>query len=102
MAKRRVPVGGGEGRILRPETKVLSDAALVPTQNLVKPPPNQFTHEVRRQQPYYYSDDRERPDGEFVEGVRVVLMSHDGGKYCRVVDEQGLHVSTEYEGLRAV
>jgi hypothetical protein len=102
MAKRRVPVGGGEGRILRPETKVLSDAALVPAQNLVKPAPTQFTHEVQRRQPYYYSDDRERPDGEFAVGVRVVLMSHDGGKYCRVVDEQGLYVSTEYQGLRSL
>jgi len=93
-------VSGEKGRILRPETRVLSDAALVPAQNLVKPPPNQFTHEVHRRQPYYYSDDRERPDGEFAEGVRVVLMFHDGGKYCRVVDEQGLYVTTEYAGLR--
>src|SRR5712672_1531722 len=88
------------GRILRPESMVLSDAALVPERNLIKPPPNQFTHVLLRSQPYFYTDAEDAPNGEFAAGTRVVLMIHDGGTYCRVVDGQGLYVETAFGGLR--
>ena len=90
------------GRIIRPKAVVLSDAAMPPEKNLIKPPPNQFTHELRQAQPYYYNQAQAAttPDGEFVAGAQVVLMVYDGGFYCRVVDAQGLYVETAYEGLR--
>ena len=92
------------GKMLRPEAVVLSDAAVVPGRNLIDPPPNRFTHELQQSQPYYYThaQGRATPDGEFAAGTQVVLMIHDGGAYCRVVDAQGLYVETAYEGLRAV
>ena len=88
------------GRMLRPKSMVLSDAALVPERNIIKPPPNQFTHALQRSQPYFYSDAGGAPNGEFAAGTRVVLMVHDGGAYCRVVDGQGLYVETAFGGLR--
>jgi hypothetical protein len=88
------------GRVFRPKSIVLSDAALVPERNLIKPPPNQFTHVLRRSQPYFYTDAQRAPNGEFAAGTRVVLMVHDGGAYCRVVDGQGLYVETAFGGLR--
>jgi hypothetical protein len=86
-------------RMLRPEAVVLSDAALVPQHNLIKPPPNQFTHELQRSQPYFYKNAEDALDGEFTAGTRVVLMVYDGGGSCRVVDGRGLYVETAYGGL---
>jgi hypothetical protein len=87
--------------MLRPEAVVVPDSALVPRGALVRPPPNQFTHVVRKRQPYYYGARRsKRPDGEFATGAKVVLMVHDRGKTCRVVDRQGLYVLTAFEGLK--
>lgn len=88
--------------MLRPEAEVLSDAALVPDQYLIKPPPTHFTHEIVKSQPYYYGETRDTPAGEFAAGTRVQLKSYDGGAYCRVVDEQGLYVDTAYDGLRSL
>lgn len=90
------------GRITRPKAVVLGDASLVPPRNLVHPRPNRFTHELTKSQPYYYGDAQsaEAPDGELAAGAQVVLMVHDGGAYCRIVDDQGLYVDTAYEGLR--
>jgi hypothetical protein len=86
--------------MLRPKAVVLRDVALVPEHRSVKPPPNQFTHEVRRIQPYYYDPPHAAPDGEFSAGARVVLIVYHGGEYCRVIDARGLYVETAYEGLR--
>lgn len=87
--------------MLRPKARVVPASALVPPDRLVQPPPNQFTHVVRERQPYYY-DARpgKRPDGEFAEGTPVVLMVHDRGRMCRVVDGRGLYVMTVWKGLR--
>ncbi len=86
--------------MLRPTPVILRDAALVPKHRLVKPAPNQFTHELSRAQPYYYAGARGSPDGKFRAGTRVVLMVYDGGQYCRVIDARGLYVETAYSGLR--
>ena len=85
-----------------PKAKVLSRKAVVPDDNLIRPAPNQFTHEVKRAQGYYFKGARQGspPDGEFAEGTEVVLLVYDGGSYCRVADGQGLYVETEYEGLK--
>ena len=90
------------GKMLRPKADVLQESALIPTENRISHPPNQFTHELTRAQPFYYSGaPRGRPPaGEFVAGTKVVLLVHLGGKYCRVADHQGLYVETEHGGLR--
>lgn len=88
-------------RMLRPESVVVPDSALVPRGNHVRPPPNQFTHELRRRQPYYYGARAgKQPDGEFTAGTKVVLMVRDKGKWCRVIDGQGLYVLTAFDGLK--
>lgn len=90
-------------RMLRPEPVVVPDSALVPPANLIRPPPNQFTHEVRKRQPFYYGTKAGKdPDGEFAPGTKVVLMVRSKGKMCRVVDDRGLYVLTAFEGLRPV
>jgi hypothetical protein len=88
--------------IIRPEASVLPENSLVPAQNLISPPPNQFTHEVTRQLPFYYTTARESsaPDGHLPAGTKVVLLVDDGGERCRVVDGQGLYVEVERAGLK--
>ena len=87
---------------VRPKAEVLAEKALVPGQNLIAPAPNQFTHQVARAQPYYFTGAQPgmAPDGEFSPGTLVVLLLHDGGVYCRVADGRGLYVETEYDSLR--
>ena len=88
--------------IRRPEATVLPEGALVPERNLIRPAPNQFTHEVIRSQPYYYGDTQSGgpPDGQFPVGTKVVLLVGGGGPNCRVVDGQGLYVAIEWAGLK--
>jgi len=88
--------------IIRPKAVVLSDSALIPDDNLIVPPPNQFTHEVKRAQPYYYAGAQQGspPDGEFAEGTNVVLLVYDGGQYCRVADGQGIYAEIKHDSLR--
>lgn len=86
----------------RPEAKVLADNALIPESNLISPAPNQFTHELTRTEPFYYSDaqpDR-RPDGELEKGTKVVLLVLKDDKYCRVVDGRGLYVEVTCDSLK--
>jgi hypothetical protein len=86
----------------RPEVVVLPDSALVPSNNRVSPPPNQFTHEVTRAQPFYFA--YQGPDtvanGEFQPGTKVVLLVYESVQaMCHVVDSRGLYVQTSWEGL---
>ena len=88
-------------RMLRPTVVVVPKSALVPRDNHVQPPPNQFTHAVRERQPFYYgARTTTRPDGQFAKGTQVVLMVYDRGRMCRVVDGQGRYVLTAFEGLK--
>jgi hypothetical protein len=91
-------------RMLRPKASVLPDSAVVPDRNLIEPPPNILTHELKMEQPYYYSKpDRDaRPEGMLSKGARVVLLFHDGGSSCHVVDSRGLYVVTDFEGLQPI
>jgi hypothetical protein len=102
MAKRRSPKGRAvdTGRVTRPQAVVLSESSLVPPHRLLKPPPNQFTHEIQRNQPFFYEEGADAPDGQLAGGAHVVLLRHDGGAYCHVVDGRGLYVATAFEGLR--
>jgi hypothetical protein len=88
--------------MLRPKASVLPDSAQLPGRNLIQPPPNQFTHEVRAEQPYYYDGPHQDapPEGTFRAGTKVVLLEHDGGPVCRVADGRGLYVATAFDGLR--
>jgi hypothetical protein len=100
--RKRADAEVNTGNVLRPKAVVLNETALVPQARLIKPPPNQFTHELQRPQPYYYDRAAGTADGEFASGTHVVLMVYEGGPYCRVVDSQGLYVVTAYSGLRSL
>ena len=88
--------------IIRPEASILPESSLIPPQNLISPPPNQFTHEMTRPLPFYFTGagQSSSPDGHLPSGTKVVLLVDDGGEYCRVVDAQGLYVEVERAGLK--
>jgi len=90
------------GEFIRPEATVLPDDAVVPQDNLISPPPNQFTHELLRAEPYYYSEPQQgrAADGEFKKNTRVVLLWYDGSSYCRVADSRGLYVALSFDSLK--
>jgi hypothetical protein len=81
---------------------VLPESALVPDKNIISPPPNQFSHEVKEPQPFYFTDVQQGgpPNGQFEAGTKVILLVYDGGDYCRVADGRGLYVQTKFDGLR--
>jgi hypothetical protein len=87
---------------IRPPMTVLPESALVPDRNIIRPPPNQFTHEVITAQPFYFGDvqDGHGQDGKLEAGTKVVLLVYDGGEYCRVADGRGLYVQTRINGLK--
>jgi hypothetical protein len=89
------------GVVLRPEAQVLGDEALVPEQNVARPPPTRFTHELVADEPYRF--DRPgppgEPDGVLPAGTRVVLVV-EGPERCRVVEGSGLSVEVRRASLR--
>jgi hypothetical protein len=87
---------------IRPTAAVLAEEAMVPPENLISPAPNQFTHELARRAPYYFTSARQAktPDGHFAAGTKVALLVYDGGDFCRVVDGQGLYVEIAYDDLK--
>jgi hypothetical protein len=92
------------GRMLRPKASVLPESAMVPAQNLIQPPPNQFTHQVAKEQPYYFTSPKHDsvPDGFFVPTTRVLVIRRDGRGICHVADGRGLYVATAFKGLRPI
>jgi hypothetical protein len=92
--------GTDMGEFLRPKAEILPDRALIPAPNLISPPPDQFTHELTRDQPYFYSSPAPSgADGTLPIGTRVLLMRQEGSR-CRVVDARGLYVEIDCGGLR--
>ncbi len=88
--------------MLRPEAVVLGDEALVPADNIVRPPPNHFTHELAVDEPYWLDRPGRRarqPDGVLLAGTPVVLLV-EGDDRCRVVDDRGLYVEVRRSSLR--
>jgi hypothetical protein len=86
--------------VQRPEALVLGEEALLPERNVVRPPPNRFTHQLTVDEPYRL-DRPERsaePDGVFPAGTRVVLLV-EGPDRCRVVDGRGLYVEVRRDSL---
>ena len=89
--------------MLRPKAVTLPDAALIPREFLVSPPPTRFTHRLRNAQPFFFDRAKdEKPRGKLAAGAQVVLLSHEGGRWCRVIDAQGLRVETAFAGLESV
>lgn len=84
-----------------PEATILDESAIVPDENLISPPPNQFTHQLKRSQPYFFSaiGKSKQSDGEFSAGTKVLLI-RKVGDHCRVADEQGLCVEIECDSLK--
>jgi len=80
----------------------LDENALIPDKNLVSPPPNQFTHELTRPQPFFFDRATEGGPaaGQLAAATKVVLMVYDGGTHCRVIDGRGLYVELAYDCLR--
>ncbi len=89
------------GRMLRPEAAVLPDAAVVPEQHLVRPPPNRFTHELTVDEPYSFDLEGGAAEraGVLRAGTNVVVLV-DGPERARVVDGSGLYVEVRRGSLR--
>ena len=90
------------GVMLRPEAVVLGDETLVPAANLIHPPPNRFTHELRLEEPYWFDRPGHapaKPDGVLRAGTPVVLLV-EGEDRCRVVDGAGLYVAVRRSSLQ--
>jgi hypothetical protein len=87
---------------IRPRATVLDDKALIPARNVISPAPNQFTHELTRDEPYYFGEfeSSKAADGSFPAGAQVVLLVYEGGPRCRVVDGRGLYVEVAYDSLQ--
>ena len=87
--------------MLRPDARVLPDESLVPEQNLVRPPPEDLTHELIEDEPYRYDPPAGGgdPDGILPAGTAVALLE-DGPKRCRVATGDGLAVEIRRASLR--
>jgi hypothetical protein len=91
---------------IRPEAKVLPKESLVPAENLVRPPPNRFTHETVARTSFSYAGTRGRApdegqgDGSLAEGTKVVLLRTDDDGRAGVVDGSGLYVLVAASSLR--
>jgi hypothetical protein len=77
----------------------LDDAALVPRENVSRPP-ERFTHVMKRETAYRYAAKRGKADGRFAAGTRVVLADRSGAGQCRVIDARGLSVYVTCSVLR--
>jgi hypothetical protein len=94
------PDADTHGRMLRPEAIVLPDGSLVPVGNVLRPPPNRFTHRLLEDEPYRFDDSPRTADpaGVLPAGTRVALLV-EGADRCRVVDERGLYVDVRPQSL---
>ena len=89
------------GGFLRPAARTLGEEALIPPENLVRPPPNRFTHEVVAETPFYFGHESDggAPNGRFPAGTSVVLLVRGEHSRCRVVNDQGLYVEVDGDSL---
>jgi hypothetical protein len=87
--------------MLRPKSVILPESAQLPERNVLRPPPNRFSHIVDGEQPYYFTgvDERVRPAGYFSSGTKVLLLRQDSTE-CWVANCRGLYVAIPCEGLR--
>ena len=89
-------------QFIKPEAEMLAEDSLIPDKNEISPPPNQFTHELKKSESFYYVSAAQAtpPDGEFAKGAKVVLLRYDGGSYCRVADERGIYAEVQFGCLK--
>jgi hypothetical protein len=86
--------------VLRPERVVLGADALIPDDNLVRPPPRRFTHELTVDEAYRFDRSGSgRPNGVLAAGTRVVV-ARPGEQWSRVIDDRGLAVDVRTGSLR--
>ena len=90
------------GQMIRPKVQVLSDSAMVPAGNTLVKAPRHFSHKVTRPQPYYFRKPGKATAaaGEFAAGEKLLLLSHDGGEFCRVANANRLSVFTAFATLK--
>jgi hypothetical protein len=95
------PAADSDAVVLRPESHVLPDDALVPDRNIVRPPPNHFTHELLVDEPYRLDRPQPavEPDGVLPAGTPVVVLVQ-GPDRSRVVDGRGLYLEVRRASLR--
>ena len=86
---------------LRPDMEILGDESIIPAHNLIEPPPNQFTHNVVADTPFYFGAETggDVANGYFKAGTPVVLLVRDERGRCRVVDGQGIYAEISEESL---
>jgi hypothetical protein len=86
--------------ILRPDVVELGDEAVIPDHNLIRPPPNRFTHRVIVDEPYWFDRPHhgDEPDGVFAAGTPVLLLVA-GDDRSRVADAGGLYVQVSTASL---
>lgn len=86
---------------VRPAMEILGDESLVPAHSLVQPPPNEFTHKVVADTPFYFdtAEDSDAPNGYFKAGTGVVLLVRGDHGMCRVVDGQGIYAEVSAKSL---
>ncbi len=87
--------------VLRPDRMVLGDDALIPDENVVRPAPRRFTHELAVDEAYHFTREAADrvPDGVLPAGTRVVVAAA-GQEWSRVVDDRGLAVDVHTASLR--
>lgn len=88
----------------RPEARVLPEESLVPSESLIHPPPNRFTHETVSRTPFSYAATEgggSGEDGSLAAGTKVVLLRTDDDEHrSAVVDGSGLYVLVASADLR--
>ena len=88
-------------KMIRPETIILPDSAQLSERNVLRPPPNQFSHVINGEQPYYFGgvDEAAPAAGYFSAGTKVLLLRQDSSE-CWVANSRGLYVAIPCNGLR--
>jgi hypothetical protein len=88
-------------KMIRPKPVILPESAQLPNRNVLRPPPNKFSHRIEAEQPYYLTgvDEAAPPAGSFAAGTKVLLLREEDGE-CWVADVRGLYVAIRCDGLR--
>jgi len=78
----------------------IDDEAVIPDHNLIRPPPNRYTHRLIVDEPYWFDRPRhgDEPDGVFAAGTPVAVLVSDETR-SRVVDAGGLYVEVSTGSL---
>ena len=83
----------------RPEITVLSESSAIPAGHIVRPPESP-THELTRDQAYWYEREASaEPNGTLAAGTKVLLVAEDDTS-SQVVDPRGLIVTIDKGALR--